>query len=190
MWPWALNIKYTHATAVQTSEHCSFPNYSTQATATAQSIVVVVPSRIIPSSYPRITTPRSAEAGVCCTDFLLCMSCSFQQCNIRTADDGMHACRQITVHSSRFVVEGATKVLFSDILSSASPFVRAMSSAGFSMVSCPLDPWTHARALVTSCCSLQQRMMRSILAVFMRQCVYASEHLVSSERKLAAKTAN
>ena len=151
------------------SKHCrrrSFPNYS-----------------IFISTYN-----YSAEAGVCCTDLLLCMSCSFQQCNIRTADDGMHACRQITVHSSRFVVEGAAKVLFSDILSSASPFVRAMSSAGFSMVSCPLDPWTHARALVT-CCSLQQRM-GSILAIFLRQCVYASEHPVSLQRKLAAKPAN
>ena len=72
MWPWALNIKYTHATAVQTSEHCSFPNYSTQATATAQSIVVVVPSRIIPSSYPRITTPLLRPACAALTSYCAC----------------------------------------------------------------------------------------------------------------------
>ena len=181
MWPWALNIKYTHATAVQTSEHCSFPNYSTQATATAQSIVVVVPSRIIPSSYPRITTTLLRPACAALT--------SYCACPVPTSDATVEqmgcTCRQITVQSSRFI-EGGAKVLFSDILSCQPIRVRGESSAFL----WPCVPLTrgHARALVT-CCSLQQRM-GSILAIFLRQCVYASEHLVSSERKLAAKPAN
>jgi len=124
MWPWALNIKYTHATAVQTSEHCSFPNYSTQATATAQSIVVVVPSRIIPSSYPRITTPLLRPACAALTSYCACpvptSDATFEQMGC--------TCRQITVQSSRFV-EGGAKVLFSDILSCQPIRVRDESSA-------------------------------------------------------------
>ena len=124
-----LTLKCTHATAVQTSEHCSFPNYSTQATATAQSIVVVVPSRIIPSSYPRITTPQLRPACAALTSYCACPVPSSNA----TFEQQMMAC----MHADKlqFIAAGSSSRVqprFSfPIFSPANPFVCAMRARLF-----------------------------------------------------------
>lgn len=134
---------YTHATAVvQTSEHCSFPNYSTHCT-TAQSIV---PSRIIPCIFVPPDN-QSCHLYVCVAhyDFLrvpiyipaIDATLLFDQIALY--------CMQTTNYSSYsstaagFVEDGA-KLLFSDILS-CHP-IRVRDELHFYMVFCPLDPWT------------------------------------------------